>query len=122
MGSGDGGDVDRSPRLPLYGHGHSSGLRLFDPESAPIRDTAAKWRAAYASLAPAAAAARAEAARAESAPPTALILAHEAARIVSEAHAALRLPSMHVADCKRGRGAFHADTLLNYLRSVCVIE
>lgn len=51
------------------------------------------------------------------APPTALLLAHLGTGLVAEAWRRLQLPRAAPADCGAGAGAFHADTLLNYLRS-----
>lgn len=51
------------------------------------------------------------------APPSALLLAHLGTRLVAEAWHRLNLPPAAPADCEAGVGAFHADTLLNYLRS-----
>ncbi|KAJ8723589.1 hypothetical protein PYW08_003501 [Mythimna loreyi] len=58
-----------------------------------------------------------EAAVIAAAPPTALLLAHLGTGLVAEAWRRLRLPAAAPADCDVGAGAFHADTLLNYLRS-----
>nr|QNS36184.1 ionotropic receptor 10a [Mythimna separata] len=58
-----------------------------------------------------------EAAAISAAPPTALLLAHLGTGLVAEAWRRLQLPEAESADCAVGAGAFHADTLLNYLRS-----
>lgn len=50
--------------------------------------------------------------------PTALPLAYQASSLVAKALRALNLPPGASASCQVGLGAFHADTLLNYLRSV----
>lgn len=50
-------------------------------------------------------------------PPVALLLALEGARLVERALQRLNLTAAPAGDCARGLGAFHADTLLNYLRS-----
>lgn len=80
------------------------------------------WRAAYLRLRlkgeSTSSDAEEEAMRIQAAPPTALLLAYQATLLVRNALKELRLPPARPADCKRGRGAFHADTLLNYLRSV----
>lgn len=59
----------------------------------------------------------AEAAVIAAAPPTALLLAHLGTGLVATAWRRLALPAAAPADCAVGAGAFHADTLLNYLRS-----
>ncbi|RVE39996.1 hypothetical protein evm_015354 [Chilo suppressalis] len=75
--------------------------------------TVEAWREAYERRLGSASEAR----RIAAAPPVALLLAYDAARLVSEAALRLSLPAMAGAECARGAGAFHADTLLNYLRS-----
>lgn len=61
-----------------------------------------------------------EAARIVAAPPTALLLAHLATGLAAEAWRRLQLPAAAPAACEMGAGTFHADTLLNYLRSASI--
>lgn len=58
----------------------------------------------------------------EALPPTAVLLAYDAVKIAAKAHLELNLARNETrdapGDCNTGRGAFHADSLLNYLRAV----
>ncbi|XP_035449990.2 glutamate receptor ionotropic, kainate 2 isoform X1 [Spodoptera frugiperda] len=119
-------DLHTQP-LHDYSHGGANvtALRLFDPEAPEVADVMAQWRDMYAARLRAAAGAEpaerapelAEAERIVAAPPTALLLAHLGAGLAAEAWRRLQLPAAAPADCEVGAGAFHAETLLNYLRS-----
>ncbi|XP_039755197.1 glutamate receptor ionotropic, kainate 3-like [Pararge aegeria] len=99
-----------------YGGANVTGLRLFDPDAPAVRRATRAWAAEYAALvAPADAGAALR--RVAAGPPTALLLAYDAARVTARAAARLRLPAMPPGDCARGAAAFHADSLLNYVRS-----
>ncbi|XP_049872351.1 glutamate receptor ionotropic, kainate 2-like [Pectinophora gossypiella] len=106
--------------LEEYSHGGANitGFMLFDPEAESTKEATAAWRTAYAArLAQAGAAEEAGAGAGELLPGTPLLLAYDAARAVVRALQHLQLPDMPAGDCGEGAGAFHADTLLNYLRS-----
>ncbi|XP_023936154.2 glutamate receptor ionotropic, kainate 3-like, partial [Bicyclus anynana] len=106
----------RAERLARYSYGGANvtALRPFDPEAPAVRRAAAAWAAEYAALV-----GPAEAARPAAAPPAAPLLAYDAARAAAAAAARLRLPVLAggAGDCARGSAAFHADSLLNYVRS-----
>lgn len=101
--------------LQTFSHGGANitALMLFDPEVERVRDLTAAWRAAEGS-----------AASEDALPPTAVLLAYDAVKIAARAHLDLRLARNESrgapGDCDAGRGAFHADSLLNYLRAVSV--
>lgn len=86
---------------------------LFDPEVKSVGDLTASWREA-----------EGDTISEESLPPTAVLLAYDAVKIAARAHLELRLARNEtralVGDCDTGRSAFHADSLLNYLRAVSV--
>lgn len=92
---------------------------LFDPDE--VTPTMERWHAAYLEELPTAeseaAAERAVAERVVRAPPSELLLAYDATLAVVDALLALGLAPGEPAQCDRGAGAFHADTLLNYLRA-----
>ncbi|XP_038214236.1 glutamate receptor ionotropic, kainate 2-like [Zerene cesonia] len=91
-------------------------LRLFEPQSAAVLQAMEAWREQYRNrLGDAADDEEIEQIVAN--PPTALLLAYDAAHIVAEALALLQLPGGAPGACERGTAAFHADTLLNYIRS-----
>lgn len=96
-----------------------AGLTLFEPDE--VSEVMGRWHEEYVAELPAvaeeAAAERARAARLLRAPPTELLLAHDATVALVEAQLALGLAPGEPAQCARGAGAFHADTLLNYLRA-----
>ncbi|CAB3254202.1 unnamed protein product [Arctia plantaginis] len=99
--------------LADYSHGGANitGLLLFDPNSPTVQSTVEEWARRYKVMAPEAAATVA------AAPPTSLLLAHLGALLAEKAWRRLKLPQMNSAECTAGVGDFHADTLLNYLRS-----
>ncbi|KAJ8716388.1 hypothetical protein PYW07_003015 [Mythimna separata] len=119
-------DLHTQP-LHDYSHGGANitAFRLFDPESPEVVEVITQWRKMYAERLKAAGSAEdgeeppepEEVALIAAAPPTALLLAHLGTGLVAEAWRRLRLPAAAPADCAVGAGAFHADTLLNYLRS-----
>ncbi|KAM3960066.1 glutamate receptor ionotropic, kainate 2 [Aphomia sociella] len=106
--------------LPLadYSHGGANitTLQLFDNESPEVRAAMEAWRDAYTRRLGDVADPE-EVERIVAAPPAALLLAYDGARMVARALERLELQTFGGGDCERGIGAFHADTLLNYLRS-----
>ncbi|KOB70403.1 Ionotropic glutamate receptor subunit ia [Operophtera brumata] len=110
----------RAASLQPYSHGGANvtALRLFDPAAPDVQRFMGAWREEYARLAPEDAPDEAELQATQQEPPTALLLARDAAVLATRALLELALPPLATADCAAGRGAFHADTLLNYLRSV----
>ncbi|KAJ8723365.1 hypothetical protein PYW08_003277 [Mythimna loreyi] len=108
-----------------HGGANITAFRLFDPEAPEVVDVMTQWRKMYSERLKAAGGAEdgeeapepEEAAAISAAPPTALLLAHLGTGLVAEAWRRLQLPEAESADCAVGAGAFHADTLLNYLRS-----
>ncbi|XP_026736704.1 probable glutamate receptor, partial [Trichoplusia ni] len=115
-------DLHTQP-LENYSHGGANvtGLRLFDPESEEVVLVMQQWRRMYAARLRGAGGGDEdeplEAAETARAPPTALLLAHLGTQLAAEAWRRLELPAAAPANCDEGAGAFHADTLLNYLRS-----
>lgn len=109
----------RAASLERYSHGGANvtALRLFDPAGAGVRRFMAAWSEAY-ERRHEDAHEDAELQATQSEPPTALLLARDAAVLTARALSHLALPTLPSADCVAGHGAFHADTLLNYLRSV----
>ncbi|XP_030033794.2 glutamate receptor ionotropic, kainate 2 [Manduca sexta] len=107
--------------LEPYSHGGANvtALRLFDPESEHVQNMMAAWQASYLQQLgePGDAGDATDVERIAAAPPAALPLAYQATALATEALSRLRLPTAGGASCERGLGAFHADTLLNYLRS-----
>ncbi|OWR53304.1 ionotropic glutamate receptor subunit ia [Danaus plexippus plexippus] len=106
--------------LPLedfsYGGANITSLRLFDPESSAVNVSMEKWQQQYINLL--GNEANEEIDKIISNPPTSLLLSYDAAKIVSEGMEYLDLPFMEDSpSCQQGTAAFHADTLLNYLRS-----
>lgn len=113
----------RAARLQPYSHGGANitALRLFDPAAPDVQQFMGAWREAYQRRlqdAPEDAPEEAELQASQQEPPTALLLARDAAVLATRALQQLNLPMLSNADCTTGHGAFHADTLLNYLRSV----
>ncbi|XP_031766616.2 glutamate receptor ionotropic, kainate 5-like isoform X2 [Galleria mellonella] len=110
-------DLHTQP-LANYSHGGANitTLQLFDPESPEVVRIMEAWRDAYVSRlggeVP-----QDELEEVMSAPPTALLLAYDGARLVASALERLQLHSIGGGGCEHGLGAFHADTLLNYIRS-----
>lgn len=51
-------------------------------------------------------------------PPTSVLMTYDVIGIVVRALKYLNLPADEPGSCERGTSSFHADTLLNYLRSV----
>ncbi|XP_050678603.1 glutamate receptor ionotropic, kainate 2-like isoform X2 [Leptidea sinapis] len=112
--------------LPLAAFSHGGAnitvLQLFDPEWPLVRRVMAAWRREYER--------RLEGAadsvvldQLVAQPPSALLLAYDAARLVTESAARLALPQpggtgAEPPSCATGAAAFHADTLLNYIRSM----
>lgn len=86
---------------------------LFNPEVDGVSYLTAEWRKAVGRAVPE-----------DALPPTAFLLAYDAVKIAARAHHDLRLARNETraapGDCDAGRGAFHADSLLNYLRAVSV--
>ncbi|XP_034829420.2 glutamate receptor ionotropic, kainate 3-like [Maniola hyperantus] len=99
-----------------YGGANITGLRLFDPESESVRKVTDAWAEEYAALLETAADEE-QIAQMAASPPTAVLLAYDAARVASRASARLALPALPAGDCASGTAAFHADSLLNYIRS-----
>lgn len=101
-------------------------MRLFDPESAEVVQVMEQWRRMYAARLRGSGGEEGdeplEAAETARAPPTALLLAHLGTQLAAEAWRRLELPPAAPANCEEGAGAFHADTLLNYLRSVTLFD
>ncbi|KAJ0183044.1 hypothetical protein K1T71_001020 [Dendrolimus kikuchii] len=104
--------------LAAYSHGGANvtGFRLFDTEAPETRAAMTAWRDSYTHIM------HREPDRTEddavaTAPPTAMLLAFQGAALAAEVLQRLQLPPAAPADCGRPAGAFHADTLLNYLRS-----
>lgn len=79
-----------------------------------MHSTVEEWARRYKAMAPEAAETVA------AAPPTLLLLAHLGAMLAEKAWRRLRLPQMNSAECTAGVGDFHAETLLNYLRSASI--
>ncbi|CAK1541962.1 unnamed protein product [Leptosia nina] len=109
------------PTLPLddYSHGGANltGLRLFDPESPAVMEAMASWRVEYTKRL-GEAIDEEEVEQITSTPPSALVLAYDAARIIAQALDHLRLPNVgESGSCEHGVAAFHADSLLNYIRA-----
>ncbi|KAL4709753.1 hypothetical protein ACJJTC_005556 [Scirpophaga incertulas] len=104
--------------LAAFSHGGANitTLQLYDQEIEEETAAAEEWRTAYARLV-GGAGAGGRGAAVGAGLPVALSLARMGAELVAEARARLRLPAAAPGDCARGTGAFHADTLLNYLRS-----
>ncbi|XP_041970526.1 glutamate receptor ionotropic, kainate 2-like [Aricia agestis] len=101
-----------------YGGANITALRLFDPESKEVRQAMTTWRAAYVERLGDAAEAQVEQIdQVVTNPPSELVLVQDVAKLMFNAAKLLRLPSLPAGDCARGRAAFHADTLLNYVRS-----
>lgn len=99
-----------------YGGANVTAFRLFDTDAPEVRAAMAAWKEAYTRVV------RhhtddAEGETVASRPSAALLLAYQGAALAAEALRRLRLPPAVPADCGRPAGAFHADTLLNYLRS-----
>ncbi|XP_026318857.1 glutamate receptor ionotropic, kainate 3-like [Hyposmocoma kahamanoa] len=98
--------------LHTFSHGGANitGLMLFDPEADSVRDLTSAWREAEGGVL-----------SEDALPPTAVLLAYDAVKIAARAHLDLRLARNETraapGDCDSGRGAFHADSLLNYLRA-----
>ncbi|XP_075975503.1 glutamate receptor ionotropic, kainate 2-like [Anticarsia gemmatalis] len=101
--------------LADYSHGGANitGLRLFDPESPDVAAVVAEWALHYKEEAGEAAT---DVEELVAAPPTALLLAQLGASLAAQAWRRLNLPDIPADEDVRV-GAFHADTLLNYLRS-----
>lgn len=112
----------RAARLEPYSHGGANvtALRLFDPTAEGVRRYMEDWRAAYERRLAAVDADELHALVQE--PATALLLARDAAVLTARAWTHLALPVLSNADCTAGHAAFHADTLLNYLRSVSYLS
>lgn len=107
-------DLHTQP-LADYSHGGANitALRLFEPQSKDVQHMMTLWERQYgARLGD-----EASLAGPERSVPTALPLAYQASSLVAKALRALNLPPGASASCQVGLGAFHADTLLNYLRS-----
>ncbi|CAG5002884.1 unnamed protein product [Parnassius apollo] len=122
-------------RLDSYSHSGANitSLHLFDPESERIKEVSEQWREAYARRIPAATSAEGEGEGVEegdeegrgeedgewdvnAAAASELVLARDAVAAAAEALQHLRLPPAPPPSCT-GCSAFHADTLLNFLRS-----
>lgn len=86
---------------------------LFNPEVKSVSDLTLAWREE-----------KAFPNSEEALPPTAVLLAYDAVKIAARAHLELQLARKEAraapGDCDTGRGAFHANSLLNYLRAVSV--
>ncbi|XP_059045609.1 glutamate receptor ionotropic, kainate 2-like [Achroia grisella] len=110
-------DLHTQP-LANYSHGGANitTLQLFDLESSEVVTVMERWRDAYVTRlggdVP-----QEQLQEVMSAPPSALLLAYDAARLVTAALDYLQLQTFGEGACDRGVGSFHADTLLNYLRS-----
>ncbi|XP_068617479.1 glutamate receptor ionotropic, kainate 2-like [Battus philenor] len=100
--------------LGRYSHSGANitNVHLFDPESERVTDLMVRWHAAYGRRLKEAPAEDAGSGAAASA----LILAHDGALAAAAALRHLRLPTVGPASCS-GCAAFHADTLLNFIRS-----
>ncbi|XP_045536085.1 glutamate receptor ionotropic, kainate 2 [Papilio machaon] len=100
--------------LDLASYSHSganiTSIHLFDPESERVTELMSQWQRAYSRRLQEAAGTEPSAAASE------LVLAHDAARAAAAALKYLQLPAIAGASCT-GCAAFHADTLLNYIRS-----
>nr|XP_013189500.1 unnamed protein product [Amyelois transitella] len=105
--------------LEPYSHGGANitTFQLFDPESEGMKSMLSKWKAAYLSRLSGAADVSAEVSRVLRAPPTALVLAYDGAVLLGAALDRLALGPAPPGDCERGRGSFHAGSLINYIRS-----
>lgn len=84
---------------------------LFNPEAKGVGELTSVWREA-----------EGDDISEDALPPTAVLLAYDAVKIAAHAHFELQLARNErraaPGDCDTGRGAFHADSLLNYLRAV----
>ncbi|XP_053604549.1 glutamate receptor ionotropic, kainate 2-like [Plodia interpunctella] len=111
-------DLHTQPLEP-YSHGGANitTFQLFDLESEGMKTMMSNWKTAYLSRFADSADISVEAGRVMMAPPTALVLAYDAATLLGAAMEHLGLPGALSADCDRGRGAFHAGSLINYIRS-----
>lgn len=111
------GEGLRAAQLQAYSHGGANvtALRLFDPRARGVARYMVAWREAGARRA---ALPDAELQAAELEPPPAVLLTRDVTVLAARAAARLALPAMPLADCAKGQASFHADTLLNYLRSV----
>ncbi|KAL0879832.1 hypothetical protein ABMA27_002372 [Loxostege sticticalis] len=101
--------------LEPFSHGGANitTFQLYDLNSTEVTETIDAWSTAYSRRL----GDEEDASSASEAPPVALLLAYDAARLVAETVQRLNLPAGGVGDCARGSGAFHSDTILNYVRS-----
>ncbi|XP_072932394.1 glutamate receptor ionotropic, kainate 2-like [Epargyreus clarus] len=99
-----------------YGGANITVVQLFDPESEDVIHAMEAWRDAYRSRL-GEHVNETELEEVTRNPPSALVLAFDAARIVQRALERLQLPPGEPGSCESGTAAFHADTLLNYIRS-----
>ncbi|XP_063826529.1 glutamate receptor ionotropic, kainate 2-like [Ostrinia nubilalis] len=96
-----------------HGGANITTFQLYDLNSTEVTSTIEAWSAAYARRL----GDEEDASSASEAPPVALLLAYDASRLVAETWQRLQLPAAGAGDCAAGTGAFHADTVLNYVRS-----
>ncbi|CAH0720303.1 unnamed protein product, partial [Brenthis ino] len=100
-----------------YGGANITSLRLFNPESKKVSEAMTAWSEEYRKLTEDAEVNEEEIAQIVANPPTSLLLSYDAVKLVAAAIKHLNLTPQASGDCLSGKASFHADTLLNYLRS-----
>ncbi|XP_022124667.2 glutamate receptor ionotropic, kainate 2 [Pieris rapae] len=99
-----------------HGGANITALQLFEPNSTNVVEAMRIWQEEYKKRL-GDAANEEEVEQIAAAPATALVLAYDAARIIAAAQRELKLSAGERGECEHGSAAFHADTLLNYIRS-----
>ncbi|CAH2085118.1 unnamed protein product [Euphydryas editha] len=99
-----------------YGGANITGLRIFDAESSKVTKAMSVWREEYTKQL-GDTGNEEEIAKMASYPPTSVLMTYDAIEIVARAIKNLNLPPDEPGSCERGTSSFHADTLINYLRS-----